>query len=179
MATTTADPYTDLTEAEQSATATTATAQNLRDLVSAGDPNTTSADLAAAEADERAAALRLDTARQRAAEQRQVDDTARLERDRAAIQAEWQAAHARGADHEVQALMAAAADAALKYMRAFRARDNYLRELATRAQQLGFRVEHAIPPSPLPPLGRAIVEQARTVLNDFDVSPYKDPWSSR
>jgi len=95
---------------------------------------------------------------------RRRDEAAQLEAERAAMQQEWAAAHSPDADAEVRTRMAAAVAAAITYIRAAQDRADYLQALAVRAQTLGFRVDVAQPPSPLPPLGQAILAEATAVL---------------
>jgi len=154
----------DLDTVRARAASATAAAGALRDRVASGDPTVNFAALASVEADERLTDLQLDAAEQRAAEQRERDEAAQLEAERAAMQQEWAAAHAPDADAEVRTRMAAAVAAAITYIRAAQDRANYLQALAVRAPTLGFRVDVAQPPSPLPPLGQAILAEATAVL---------------
>jgi len=148
---------------DRAVTATEA-AQGFRDRAAAGDPAVDVAGLATVEGEERLARLQLAAAERRDAEQRELDAAAQLEADRAAMQREWAAAHASDADADVRTRMAAAVAAAITYIRATQDRANYLQALAARAQALGFRVDVAQPPNPLPPLGQAILAEATAVL---------------
>jgi len=154
----------DLDTIRARAASATAAAGALRDRVASGDPIVNFAALASVEADERLTDLQLDAAEQRAAQQRERDEAAQLEADRAAMQQEWAAAHAPDADAEVRTRMAAAVAAAITYIRAAQDHTSYLQALTVRAQTLGFRVDVAQPPSPLPPLGQAILAEATAVL---------------
>lgn len=148
---------------DRAVTATEA-AQAFRDRAAAGDPAVDAAGLATAEGEERLARLQLAAAEQRDAEQRERDEAVQLKADRAALQREWAAAHSPDADAEVRTRMAAAVTAAITYISAARDRANYLQALAVRARTLGFRVDVAQPPNPLPPLGQAILAEATAVL---------------
>jgi len=128
----------DLDTIRARAASATAAAGALRDRVASGDPIVNFAALASVEADERLTDLQLDAAEQRAAQQRERDEAAQLEADRAAMQQEWAAAHAPDADAEVRTRMAAAVAAAITYIRAAQDRANYLEALAVRAQTLRF-----------------------------------------
>ncbi|MCA1676536.1 MAG: hypothetical protein LC799_31640 [Actinobacteria bacterium] len=154
----------DLDTIRARAASATAAAGALRDRVASGDPTVNFAALASVEADERLTDLQLDAAERRAAQQRERDEAARLEADRVAVQLEWSVAHGPDADVEVRALLAAAVQAATAYVRATQRRAEELHDLATRAQALGFRVGTPHSHSPMPALGRAIVDAATEVL---------------
>jgi len=155
----------------------TETAQALRERVAAGDADVTATELASAEAQERLGALRSSAAEKRAARKREREQAAQLVTDRAIVQAEWQAAHVPGVDEHVQALRAAAVQAAAAYIEAVQGRADELQRLAERAQTLGLRAEPPRHRSPLPDLGNAILDEVRGVLPWQFVTPSDSVWS--
>ncbi len=155
----------------------TETAQVLRERVARGDADVTAAELASAEAQERLGALRSSAADKRAARKREREEAAQLVTDRATVQAEWQAVHAPGVDEHVQALRAAAVQAAGEYVRAVQGRADELQRLAERAQALGFQAEPPRHRSPLPDLGKAILGEVRSVLPWQFTQPPDTAWS--
>lgn len=171
-----------LATAQKRAGDTATAAQALRDRATAGG-RVNAADLAAAEAEERLAAIQLEAAQQRAAEQRKVDDTRQLERDRAAVQDEWAAAQT--PDAAVQRLLDVAVAAAVEYLQAAQARAYALAGLHDRAGSLGFEVDaYRSRRSPLPDLATAILAGARDVLPQehttprYDTTPIYSVWGS-
>jgi hypothetical protein len=153
----------DLTEIEQRAATTAATAAGLRDRAAAGDPTVSAEDLAAAEAAERLVALQLHAARQRHDAEQEGAAAAKLEHDRAQMQHRWSAAH--GPDPELQQLLDTAVDAAVAYISAGMQKTSALDELTEQAAALGFRVprkgDRSGPPNPIAKLGRAVLDHAR------------------
>jgi hypothetical protein len=163
----------DLAELEQRSATTAATAARLRDRAAAGDPTVTADDLAAAEAAERLLALQLDAARHRAAEQAEHDQAAQLERDRAAMQRQW--VEAQAPDPHVQQLLDDAVETAAAYIAAALHRADQLDQLAARAAALGFRVDRpGQRRSPIPDLGRRILDRARELTPAVPALPRAD-----
>jgi hypothetical protein len=161
--------------AQQRADEATTAADALRDRAAAGEP-VQAADLAAAEADERLAALQLDAARRRADAQAEHDAVEQLERARDALRVEWQTAHSPDAGAEMQQLLDTAVDAAATYLQAAQTRHEHLAGLAERAQALGFAVDRPPTRNPLHTLGPAIVNRARGVLPDHYTHPLANTW---
>jgi hypothetical protein len=162
-----------LAELEQRSATTAATAARLRDRAAAGDSTVTADDLAAAEAAERLLALQLDAARGRAAEQAEHDQAVQLERDRADLQQQWTDAHAH--NPRLQQLLDDATEAGAAYIAAALEHTEQLEQLAEQARTLGFRTD---PPgqrrSPIPDLGRRILDRARELTPAVPALPRAD-----
>lgn len=148
--------------------AAAATAQQVRDRVTAGDHTITAADLTTAEADERLAALALTAAEDRATAQAERDTAAQVDADRAAMQQRWTEAHT--PDPQLRAHLDTAVTAAVTYLRAAQHRQTDQHDLADQAAALGFAVD--VPRNRrdhLPELVAGLVEEIRHVL------PWMDP----